>query len=269
VTARRGFTPGHSVRTGIDAAQRFFDYIAPAGKMKKILGEMGISLRMYSLLAILYQSVYLTSGAMPGYTDGITQDTAWMKQQIHNGRIWENRYGKISGHEYFLTEALCESRVTVNGRIFEKQLLRYDILRDEVVLMVRPDQFIMLNSEHTVEFTIISRNREYRFVNFGEMGFYLVLYDGKTKLVRKYVKTVKKQSYDNLYATFAEETADFIVSDGIFHRLRNRSDLFRVMAGREKEVREYLRKSPAQFSMRRSESLIPVLEYFDSLSDSK
>ena len=230
---------------------------------------MGISLKMYSLLAILYQSVTFISGAMPGNTDCSTQDTAWLKQQIHNGRIWENRYGRISGHEYFLTEALCESRVTVNGRIFENQLLRYDILRDEVVLMVRPDQFIMLNSEHTGEFTMSCRNSEYRFVNFGEMGFCLVLYDGNTKLVRKYVKTVKKQSYDNLYATFAEETADYIVSDGVFHRLRNRSDLFLVMTGREKEVREFIRKNPAQLSMRRPESLIPVLEYFDSLPGSK
>lgn len=230
---------------------------------------MGYCLRNYTMLVFLYPLMLFASGPDPLPGNETRQDTLWLKQQIQNGRVWENRYGWIEGHEYFLTEALCEGRVTVSGREFKNQLLRYDILNDDAVLMVRPDQFIILNSETVGEFTIICQNREYRFVNFREFGYCLVLYDGKTKLLRKYAKSVKKQSYDNLYATFVEESKDYIVSDGTFHTVRNRKDLIRALAGRENEIREYIRKNPIGRIAGNTGSIIPVLEYLDSISDGK
>ncbi len=227
---------------------------------------MGYNLRNYTLLALLWPFVLFASGPESSHGNEPLPDTTWLKQQIRNGRIWENRYGRVSGHEYFLTEALCEGRVTVNGREFKNLLLRYDILNDDPVLMVHPDLFIMLNSEAAGEFTIICQNREYRFVNFGEAGYYLVLYDGKTKLLRKYVKTVKKQSYDNLYATFIEESTDYILSGGTFHTVKNRKDVALALAGKEKEVREFIRRNTPYRITGNAESLIPVLEYFDSIT---
>lgn len=227
---------------------------------------MGNSLRNYTLLAFLWPFVFYASGADSRHGNEPLQDTTWLKQQIRNGRIWENRYGQVSGHEYFLTEALCEGRVTVNGREFKNQLLRYDILNDNPVLMVHPDLFIVLNSESAGEFTLTCQNREYRFVNFGEAGYFLVLYDGKTKLLRKYVKTVKKQSYDNLYATFVEESTEYIFSGGTFHPVRSRKDVALALAGKEKEVRDFIRRNTPYRIAGIAGLLIPVLEYFDSIS---
>ena len=230
---------------------------------------MGNSLRNYTLLAFIWPFVLFASGPYTSHGNAPLQDTTWLKQQIRNGRIWENRYGQVSGHEYFFTEALCEGRVTVNGREFKNQLLRYDILNDNPVLMVHPDLFIVLNSESAGEFTLICQNREYRFANFGEAGYFLVLYDGKTKLLRKYVKTVKKQSYDNLYATFVEESTEYILSGGTLHPVRNRKDVALALAGKEKEVREYIRRNTPYRIAGNAELLIPVLEYIDSISPGK
>ena len=227
---------------------------------------MGNGLRNYTLLAFLWPFVFFASGADPRQDNEPLQDTTWLKQQIRNGRIWENRYGQVSGHEYFLTEALCEGRVTVNGREFINLLLRYDILNDNLVIMIHPDLFIVMNSEAAGEFTLTCQNREYRFVNFGEAGYFLVLYDGKTKLLRKYVKTVKKQSYDNLYATFVEESTEYILSGGTLHPVRNRKDAALALAWKEKEVREFIRRNTPYRITGNAESLIPVLEYFDSIT---
>jgi hypothetical protein len=210
--------------------------------------------------------VLFASGPDPCNGNEQLQDTTWLKQQIRNGRIWENRYGQISGHEYFLTEALCEGSVTVNGRVYNNLLLRYDIVNDDPVLMVHPDLFIILNREVAGEFTLVCQNREYRFVSFGETGYYLVLYNGKTKLLRKYVKTVKKQSFDNLYATFTEESTDYILSGGTFHPVRTRKDVVLALAGNEKEVRDFIRRNTPYRIAGIAGLLIPVLEYFDSIS---
>lgn len=218
-----------------------------------------------TLTAILYPLIFFASGRAPLHLPETDQDTTYLKQQIQNGRVWEKKYDRIRGHEFFLTRALCESQVIVNGRKFENQLLRYDILNDEAVLMVRPDLFIILNRENTVEFKINCQGREYRFVNLGEMGYCQVLFEGKSMLVRKHIKSVRRDTSNNLYYIFVEERSDFIVLNGTFHRLRNRRDLLQAFTGREKEIREYMRRHNLRPDMERTESLVPILEYYESL----
>lgn len=218
-----------------------------------------------TLTAILYPLIFFASGRTQLHLPETDQDTTYLKQQIQNGRVWEKRYDRILGHEFFLTQAMCEGQVKVKGRIFENQLLRYDILNDEAVLMVRPDLFIILNRENAVEFKINCQGREYRFVNLGEMGYCQVLYEGKSMLVRKHIKSVRRDPSNNLYDTFVEERSDFIVLNGTFHRLRNRHDLLQAFAGKEKEIRDYIRRHNLRPDMERTESLVPIIEYYESL----
>lgn len=223
------------------------------------------SLRTYSIFGVLYPFLFSAYGNVPLHLAETDQDSTFLKQQIQNGRVWEKKYDRISGHEFFLTQALCESRVTAGRRVFENQLLRYDIFNDEAVLMVRPDLFIVMNRENVSEFTINCLGRDYRFVNFGEMGYCQVLYDGKSMLVRKHIKTIRKDPANNLYDTFTEETSDFVVLNGTFHRIRNRQDFFRALAGKEKEIREYIRRNALRPDVKRTESLITVLQYYETL----
>ena len=210
----------------------------------------------------------LSQSAMPSSPalyEGNQQDTAYLRQQLHNGRVWEKRYDKVTGHEFFLTAALSEASVTIGDRTFTGQLIWYDLFNDRIVLMVRPGYFVEANSENTSRFTLRYLNRDYLFIYFREKGYCQLLHDGQVSLVRKYVKVIKKNAVNGSFDAFEEEQTDFLVKDGRFIRLRSRKDLLNVLADRESEIRHFIREHGIWVNPKRSESLIPVLEFYDSL----
>ena len=103
------------------------------------------------------------------------------------------------------------------------------------------------------------------FRYFGEKGYCQLLYNGKVLVVRKYVKVIKKNAISGSFDAFEEEISDYLVKEGRFTRLRKRKDLFTVLADRETEVRHFIRENNIWLNPKSPESLIPVLEFYDSL----
>jgi len=204
------------------------------------------------------------SSPNPNNTDN-HQDTNYIRQQLHNGRVWEKRYDQVSGHEFFMTEALSEASLTIGERTFNDQLIWYDIYNDRIVLMVRPGFFIEVTGENAVRFTFRYLNASYLFRYFGEKGYFHLLHEGRVLLVRKYVKTIKKNAVNGSFDAFEEGASDYLIKEGNFTRIRSRKDLFNVLKDRETEVRHFIREQDIWVNPKRPESIIPVLIFYESL----
>jgi hypothetical protein len=228
-------------------------------------GTASVRDKLILITAILMGFFFQVSASSICHDTGNQQDSAYLKQQLYNGRVWEKKYDKITGHEFFLTEALAEASVTVGDRTFNDQLIWYDIYNDRIVLMVRPGYFIELGRENARQFTFRYLNRDYLFRYFGEKGYCQLLHGGRVLLVRKYVKVIKKNAVNGTFDAFEAETSDYLVRDGSFVRLRTRKDLFSVLADREAEVRHFIRDHGISVNPKKPESIIPLLEFYDSL----
>lgn len=193
------------------------------------------------------------------------QDTAYIRQQLYNGRIWQDRYSRISGNEFFITEALSGGSVTVKDRKFSGLLLRYDIYNDRPVLMVKPDLYIEVNTETTDEFSMTIMNREYRFINLGSNGFYHILYRGNTSLFVKYRKEIKKNAVQNTFDAFVESESVYLMKNGNLLRINKKGDLLKALDDRHDEVRAYLRKNRLQLTVKEPESMVSLLQYYNTL----
>lgn len=227
-------------------------------------GKRNIIWKIVLILAILFPHFHVASGTCPYQYPGTPQDTSYLRQQLYNGKVWRLRYAKIVGHEFFLTKTLSDGSVTINSRVFTNQLLWYDIFNDKLVLMVSPGLFVELNSENAGEFIINYPNSSYRFMNFGEMGYCHILYEGKAMLVKKYVKSIRYLT-DSGIDTFEENEFNYVVTDGRFTRLRSKRDLLNALAVKKEEIRKFMRKKGIWVNKKEIESLIPVFQFYDSL----
>lgn len=196
---------------------------------------------------------------------GICQDTAYLRQQIYNGRVWEKRHNNVYGNEFFLTEALTEASVNINGRSFTGQLCWYDIYNDQLVLMTGPGSYIEANKLNIEEFTMVYMNRKYRFVNIESLGYVHVLQQGKMLLAVRYTKEIRKKAVENRYDAFEESHQAYIIKGDDIIRLSGKKDLFNALADKETEVRQYIRQTGIHANIKSAETLIPLLEYYDSL----
>ena len=73
----------------------------------------------FTLLATISLDWHSAAAASTYSNDTAGDDSAYYRQQLHNGRVWTGKYGNISGHEFFLTEAFMEGSVIVSGNKFE------------------------------------------------------------------------------------------------------------------------------------------------------
>lgn len=209
--------------------------------------------------------VFLTALPLRATDAGKCQDTAYLRQQIYNGRVWEERYNKVYGNEFFLTEALSEVSVKINGRVFTGQLCWFDIHNDQLVLMTGPGSYIEANKENIEEFTMVYRNKPYRFVNFKSFGYGHVLHQGKLFLTVRYTKEIRKNAVENRYDAFLESQQSYIIRGENIIKLSGKKDLFRALADKETEVRRFIKQTGIHPNIKRAETLVPVLEFYDSL----
>jgi hypothetical protein len=130
-----------------------------------------------------------------------------------------------------------------------------------------------MNSELISGFSISIGDKEYQFRNFRERdsfgfdGYANVLYDGKTALLLKPVKEILPLGYQKMYDLFVQTDYLYIKKGGSIMRIRSRKGLLDLLEDREKEIRNFIRTNRLDVFPRQPWTVIPVLRYYDSLSD--
>jgi len=200
------------------------------------------------------------------------QDTTLEKQQIYNGRIWRDLYARVDGDQYFLSGEFLFGDVSFNGREFNDLRFRYDIYNDEIILLVNLRTIIVLNKEMVSEFTLRYRNRSYRFLNMGSdstsllWGYANLLYDGPTTLFVKYSKKIELMAVDNKYDRFYQQHRIYVRKDGMIFPVSGRIDLYKLLADKKAEIRDFVKKNNQKILRNNPESFVRILQYYDDLN---
>jgi hypothetical protein len=225
---------------------------------------------------ILFILVFLPY-SLSGNTDTLLTQNTSGKDVLLNGRIWWNRHAKVTGDPFFNSDSYLKGSVVFNGQRFGNLDIKYDIYSDELVYKPESHPVILLNKEMVDSFKVSAFDaskgfREYRFVNAGTdspggpSGYVNLLYDGPTSLVVKYAKKIQPLADQGIYDLFHQELKIFIRKDSTLIPVTGRKTLFSLLGDKKKEVREYRKKHRLRISMKEPDSLVPVLEFYDSLT---
>lgn len=124
----------------------------------------------------------------------------------------DNRYEGVQGTPYFLNSWVQGSIDLVNGKNFDDVPLKYDAfsqnlilrrdnMRDSIVVFPTQVKQFVLRADDGAEWLF----RRYPDVNVRNIdlkdGYFLVLYDGKTSLLKRVSKVFKKADYKDPYST--------------------------------------------------------------------
>ncbi|MBN2666425.1 MAG: hypothetical protein JXR67_07935 [Bacteroidales bacterium] len=223
-----------------------------------------ISLISFYLICLPFT---MCSEARAGAVAGDTVDI----QVLYNGRAWRNIYYKIQGDQFLFNSGFIPGSVTMRGRTFQGQSVRYDCYNDELLLLTGKGIILQLNKELVDGFTLEHNNRSFIFRHFKTdtvsslTGFLNVLSEGNASLYVKYSKEVLILAIENRYDIFTETIRMFVEKDGIITRIGNRGTLLRLLADRKQQVRNYMKSNSLRFSKKDPESIRPVIDYYNSL----
>ncbi len=236
-------------------------------------------MKRYKLLCIILILIPVCFGltCLPGlsepfYYNNSQQDPLKENQILYNGKEWHNIYSNIKGDQFLFSSVYLPGSLTMNGKTFKNVNLSYDIYSDEIITPTNYGVILNLNKEMVDSFSLTFGFKTYRFINTDEdsldgiKGYVNVLYKNKTSLYVKYKKEIQLLAVDDKYDLFYQTYRIYLLKDGIIHQLTNKKELLKVLYKNKDQIKDFIKKNRLRISRKLPESFIPVIRYYDSIS---
>lgn len=123
----------------------------------------------------------------------------------------DHRYEGLRGTPYFLPEWNKGQIEMVSGQSYTEVPIKFDAFRQHLILLrswVGGDS-IIVNADQVKSFQLRNNGQSYLFKRFPAVkmgdetlkeGYFMVLYEGKSSLLKRVVKTFKQADYKNPYS---------------------------------------------------------------------
>jgi hypothetical protein len=193
---------------------------------------------------------------------------------IYNGPRYLQHPTLNQGHAYFNSSSLEYGTVVYDGILYDSVRLLYDEVKDELVTEdFSQTNFVQLIKQRTSAFTI----REHRFVRIDEgtahasgisSGFYEVLYDGKSRVLKQETKKITEQvMFGGAPGKVIETKLNyFILHEGRYHRIKNKRSLLESFSQNKQDLNAFIRKQDLSFKKNADKFLIAVAAFYDQLT---
>lgn len=201
------------------------------------------------------------------------QDPLKENQILYNGKVWHNLYYNIKGDQFLFSSDFLNGSLTINGKTYKNLSINYDIYNDEIITPKNHGSIVQLNKEMVDSFTLDLGFKTYSFINIAEdslpgvKGYVNVLYNGKSALYIKYKKEIEVLAVDDKYDLFFRTYKIYFRKGGIAYQITNKKDLLKLMNENKTQIKDFIKKNRLSVSKKLPESFIPVLRYYDSISN--
>lgn len=196
-------------------------------------------------------------------------------QDISGSVIKERSLVELGGSPYFNDEFLKGSIKVNDKTVYNGLYLRYDLESDQLTYRKENSDVSMSPSEKVTEFSIqLPSGSVAMFKRISKDdpsidGFYQVLFDGKTSLLKKVKrKIVEKVEYNSSSKTKSLVTQTnyyaYNASTGAFNALKNdKKTIANVFGENAEKVGDFIKKE--NISFKNEVSLVHLMSYYNSL----
>jgi hypothetical protein len=192
--------------------------------------------------------------------------------RLYNGAEYVGHPPNIKGHPY-IDSLWRTGSVTYDGVDYQNIRLLYDLVDDVVVAPHIDSVYRMkLQSIKINRFSIPNHNfvRIVRDTanNIGlRTGFYDQLYDGRSKVLARRVKTIKTEYVQNtVKEEYLTENSFYIQKNGVFYPVKSKQSVLSLFADQKKTLRKYLRENRIKFAKERETAIVKLSHLYDESS---
>ena len=191
---------------------------------------------------------------------------------LYNGRQYsEYRMKFKEGDPYFQSLIPGIGKVIYGGLLYDSVLMRYDEVKDELVIH---DHFrrIQLLKEKVTFFNLFNNDfihiEKNSFSNkLLSSGFYNLLYKGKVCLLKKQVKSIREEISANIELLHFVKEKDYyyLKKENEFFLIKSKGNLIALMSDKKNEVQLFIKMNNLSFKSDRQNMLTKTIAYYDSL----
>ncbi len=178
-----------------------------------------------------------------------------------------------TNHQYFKKQDYVTGRLSYAGIVYPGVSLRWDLYRDELVILSPSNFNIVLKSEN-IDFAEIHGYRMFylhpdTLVGCPSAGNYILLYSGDYRLLEKLTNNLFKDenSQRNRYIYyFSLSTKFYLQKDGSYYRIKNQRTLLKTLGTHRRELRRFIRANDLSYKHGAEEMVLKVVKEHEKLS---
>ncbi len=202
------------------------------------------------------------------FSDVYDYSHAMINGRLHHGQPYNSIH-----HPYFLYNEWVPGTILTQSNQYQDILIKYDLQSDNLLYM----QYT-LDGIYTIELLKSSISGftigEHTFIHFkpgrdegsiAKEGYYEIIYDGETRLIKKWSKYyLKTEAYP--YYKFDEQQTKYIERSGHLIKLSHRYNLMKLFPEKTQEIKLYIREQNIKIRSADEKEMVDLLKYADQLN---
>jgi hypothetical protein len=193
------------------------------------------------------------------------------QSRLFNGSDYIVYLPQDEEHPYYDSDDWTTGSIVYWNELYENVSILFDLTIDQVIVEHDRGSPVRLIPEKVQRFTILGHT----FVrllkddkNKLSDGFYDQLYNGKSKVYAKYLKTYRETlQAPRVIPSFDEGVRYYVVKDGNFHAVKTKRSILQVLGDRKSELKNFLRKNRIRYNDNREKAIVRLTEFYDTLND--
>lgn len=175
----------------------------------------------------------------------------------HNAAIFSgNREQPLgfltSNHQYFKEQGFTTGRLSFGGIIYPNVQLRWDLFRDDLIILSPKKYTIVLNAENVDFFEIHGSHIFYKhpdvLAGCPPAGYYKLLYStNKYVLFEKISKYLQEENVKKYRYNFKMSSKFYLQRDDSYYRIQNKRTLLNSLGTHRKELKQFMRANELQY----------------------
>jgi len=204
-----------------------------------------------------------------GYMSAVSNYAA-----LFSGNLQQPLTFKPTNHPYFVQEDFASGRLSYGGVVYPSVWLRWDLYRDELMVMSPTNHIIVLKSEH-IDFAELYG---YRIIYLRPddlpgcppVGNYIQLNKGDFVLLEKIINElhVKANTFDRFKTdySFVLSSIYYLQKNGEYHRIKNRRTLLKTLETHRSELRRFIQANQLNYKRDAEKMVLEVINEHEKLN---
>ncbi len=191
-----------------------------------------------------------------------------------NGRKYYNRYSNAPGHPFFMDNQFKTGKVVVNGITYDKVLIKFDIVNQEVVLQFSyiygGNNQVVLNCENVNEFELDGKLFRKYALPGKDNAFLQVVAEDKITCLYSWSKQLVSQRYsiENPHLYSDQEAKSYLLIDKKLIQYRGKRSFIKIFPGEfHQDIKRFFKTNNIRLNSATDNTIRQLIIYCSRISE--
>jgi len=191
---------------------------------------------------------------------------------IYSGRIEEPYTSTPSNHPYLGSDGFLAGTLCYNGIIYSNIMLRYNIEREDFLVMHNQFRFGIELKKEKVDWVVLNgykivASRGIDWKGIPNSRFLILLHEDMYPIIKDSKASFRSRNSDKTVEYYFElENRYFVCVDGICHLVKNKKSILNLFPDKKGELDLYARRMRLDFKREPEAAYVEMVRYYESLN---